>query len=542
MNSRSLLVFAGLSFMVACDDDSPEGPAAVARFTCARPDEAPLPDGVGGHRCVRVGAREGVRADLWPVTDGLPEPVVFVRPDAPAGGDGTRDRPFNTLDVALDRGSASVVLARGAHRLTATRGVSSRLVLVGADPATTRVALPAGVGLRAEGALSLRTLTLVGTSAAADGDVAVRANPGASLALDDVAIEGGARALSADGATVSARHLSVRRARVVGVELSGRTRAVMSSVLVREGGRAGVVLNQARIHLREALIASNARQGMIFQGDVEAGGGFGDCRATDPGASAGERDCLGEVACVEDRITSVQITGRRTVEARLLFLAGTTRGDASDVADGLFAGDGADVTLDPEVAVEAMQGFGSEVVGHARFGVLVDGGDRPAARARVSVRGAVIRGNGRGGMFLQHSAEASRVEFSRFESNWGIGLVALPSTTLRSIGCNGFLATRPATLLARASDGRVVMLNLADGLSVEGVPGLEVLNNRFDGNGRFAAIFSGAVGRLDGNTGSGNRYGLGAYDSPMLALSPSNRVTGREPVPAVNPGIFTPSP
>ena len=71
-----------------------EAPAPPIHFTCARPDEAPLPDGFGGRRCLRVGAREGVRAELWPVTDGLPSPVVFVRAGAPAGGDGTRDRPL----------------------------------------------------------------------------------------------------------------------------------------------------------------------------------------------------------------------------------------------------------------------------------------------------------------------------------------------------------------------------------------------------------------------------------------------------------------
>jgi hypothetical protein len=541
MNSRPLLVFAGLLFAVACDDGSSEAPV-VARFTCTRPDEAPLPDGVGGHRCVRVGAREGLRADLWPVTDGLPGPLVFVRPDAPAGGDGTRDRPFNDLGVALDRGAASVALSSGAHQLAAVRRVTAALTLVGADASTTRVVFSTGGAFSAESALTLRSLTLQGMGATADSGAAVRANAGASLVLDDVVIEGGARGVVADGASLVARHLTVRRTLALGVELIGRTRAVMSSVLVRDGARSGISLDRSRIHLREALIASNARYGLALLGDVEAGGGFGDCRAADPGASAGDRDCLAEVACLDDHVAAVQITGRRAVEARLLFLAGTTPGDATTAADGLFAGDGADVTLDPEIAVEAMQGFGSEVVANARFGVLVDGGDRPEARARVSVRGAVVRGNGRGGMMLQHSAEATRVEFSRFESNWGVGLVALPSTTLRSIGCNGFLATRPAALRARAGDGRVVTLNLADGLSVEGAPGLEVLNNRFDGNGRFAAIFSGAVGRLDGNTGSGNRYGLGVYESPTLVVSAGNRVAGREPAPAVNPGIFAPSP
>lgn len=538
MRVRGLIVFATLS-LVGCSDDTLG--VAPPRFTCARPDEAPLPDERGGARCLRVGAREGVLAAEWPDVTGFPTPVVYVRAGAGAGGDGSRERPWAALSDALSRDAATVALARGGYTLDARVERTTELSLVGADPAGVTVGLGAGAGITSTTSLRVQGVTLRARAADAETrDLPLTVTSGATMTLDDVVVDGGWDAVTAQDATLVARHLTVRRARHYGVSLTGRALGILRSLLVRDGAGAGVVVDRARVHVAEALVAAQGRGGVTLSGDGDAAAGASDCDGDDPRMAPGPRDCLRDLAVIDAHSVGVWARGRRAVEGQRLLVARTQTTGDDPSADGVFVSDGADVTLDPAIATESMQGRGSIFADNARSGVVVDGGGVGLMPpSRLVMTGAWIDGNARIGAFAQNAAVVPRVAFCRFVGNGGIGFGAVPSARIASIGCNGFLSTRPA-LLPAVSRGVPAQAMMADGLSVANVADLAVTQNAFDDNARYGAVFLGASGRLDANRGAGNLYGLGVYESPMLDVAATNRVVGRAPTPTTALGVFSP--
>lgn len=513
---------------------------APARFTCARPDEAPLPDEAGGWRCLRVGAREGVRADVWPDVAGLPGPVLYVMATAPAGGDGSRERPLRTLAEAVARGFGAAALARGEHTLDAPLTLDGARTVAGADPGTTALRLAPGAGLVASGELSVRGLALrAPTAAPTERDLPLSAARGATLTLDDVVVEGGYDGVSAQDATLVARHLTVRRTARRGVSLVGAGWGIAASLLVRDGAGAGVVADGARLRVAEALVAAQGRPGFTLRG-AGAVAGTADCGAADPRATAGPYDCLREVAVVDGRSAGLWARGARSVEVQRSLVARMRPTPDDESADGLYVGEGADVRVDPGVSSDAMQGRGSIFADNARLGVVVDGGGEGApTRSRLTLHGAWVDANAGGGVFAQNAAVVPRVAYCRFVGNGGFGLAAVPSASVVSIACNGFIATRPATLAAVTAAGERVTLAVADGLSLARPGDVQVVENEFRENARFAAILVSAGGRLSANRGDNNRYGLGVYNSAALEVAASNRVTGREPAPAALPPVVT---
>ena len=537
---RSARCFLWLVALAGARCSSPDEPPSPARFACERADEAPLPDEAGGVRCLRVGAREGLRGDAWPDVAGVTEPVVYVQPDAPAGGDGSRARPFRTLAEANGAGAATVALSRGEHRVTETLTLAAQSI-VGVDPSASVVRLSAGASLVAPSTQALRRVSLRGpTAGTTPRDVPLSATRGATLTLEDVVVDGGHDGVATQDATLVARRLTVRHTTRRGLSLSGSGWALLDALLVREGVGAGVVADGVRVSVHGALVAGQGGAGVTLLGAASDTSGTMDCAALDPRGVPGPFDCLQELAVIDGHSVGVWVRGARGAELQRLLIARTRPTADDESADGIYVSDGADVRVDPGIASDAMQGRGTVLADNARAGLVVDGGGEMAARrSRLTLQGARVEANAFGGVFAQNYAVVPRVAYSRFVGNGGVGLAAVPSVSIASIACNGFIATRPATLLATTDTGERVRLPVADGLSLARASDVQIIENAFDSNGRFAALFVGSSGRVSGNRGEGNRYGLGVYDGAALDVAASNRGLGREPAPSVLPGVVT---
>ena len=76
---------------------------------------------------------------------------------------------------------------------------------------------------------------------------------------------------------------------------------------------------------------------------------------------------------------------------------------------------------------------------------------------------------------------------------------------------------------------------VGDGLSIaetSATAAVVVTDNVFNDNERFGAVFSGVTATLSRNSGTGNRYGLGAYaGAPMVDAS--NSIAGANPAPSI---------
>jgi len=102
--------------LVVCDPWPEGGPADCA------PHEAHFPGEPG---CIRVGTV--CPADGWPA-DLPPADVVYVRADAPAGGDGTRADPFRTVsegvDAVVESGTVAVAVGEYVEPIVLARGLT----------------------------------------------------------------------------------------------------------------------------------------------------------------------------------------------------------------------------------------------------------------------------------------------------------------------------------------------------------------------------------------------------------------------------------
>jgi hypothetical protein len=160
---------------------------------------------------------------------GLPAGAIYVDPRA-AGGDGSRQRPFSSIDIAVasSTGSAIIALSGDPHALGQPTSLSGRDITVwGACVDKTKVALPAGGLLLVGGQLKLRDLEV--QSAAA---IQVQAQLGLMNAL----ITGSTPAIEVSGAgALAGDHLGLRGVACATLSIGSGGRAQLTSVVVESG-------------------------------------------------------------------------------------------------------------------------------------------------------------------------------------------------------------------------------------------------------------------------------------------------------------------
>lgn len=509
---------------------------AWSRATCPAANEAPLRDGTGpaGFVCIRVGATPAPAPEGWPSVAGLMSPVVYADGAAAAGGGGTMSSPFASLADAFGAlpAAGGSVVARGTFTLAAPLAARGAVTLVGTGPTRgTALTLAHGrAGLSVAG--SGNTLAVRGVAlryeggAASDADVALAARDGAALQVTEVSIEDAANGIVAERARVRAESISVLRPTRIGVLLTGNGQGVFRGLLVRDGALQGVRADGAHIDLRDAMVANQGRQGIQVFGNADATGGMSDCTAATPG---GARDCFERVVSVGNTSAALYVENARVVEGRRLALSATRLGPTGD-GDGLAVLDGASVAIDAELADDPRnQGRGSELVGNARAGVVVQG-----TGATVAVRGALIASNGGPGVFLGANAVGRELLASALVGNVGLGVGSTPSASLVSVQCNGIFDTRMGVVVTDRGP-----LMVGDGLSVSAAAmALDVVANEFTGNARFGAVANEVRGLAARNHGEGNGFsGVARYGTVQLMDDGSNRIGGAAAPPTERPGL-----
>lgn len=213
--------------------------------------------GDGAHFPGEPGCRTvGSACPAGPFADDLPAgvPVLYVEPGA-ADGDGSRGRPFATIDEAFAAAAAGTVVAIAKGTYTTPIAPPAGVTLLGACAGETRitVAEPA----TGEGAIHVTqpNVTIRNLSIRDGARAAIRAGNGATgLVVEDVVIDGAVLVglLAVDGATVTARNLVVRRMSDPG----GRAgRGIQAQAVA--GGPAEIVVERGVIEdTRDAAIVS----------------------------------------------------------------------------------------------------------------------------------------------------------------------------------------------------------------------------------------------------------------------------------------------
>jgi hypothetical protein len=501
-------------------DDGGMPPGGGARVhepaTCASERDAPIRDGLGGFACIAVGADPTPATGEWPDVAGLPAPLLYVRPGV-TGGDGTMASPFGTVAEALAETPApmAIVLATGDHLLTASIEVTGTLVLVGAASAGGTTLIPPAdmPGIDASGAgarLTVRDLAIeYRDPVTVDGGTgaAVLATGGAEVTLEDVVIRDALHGVRADGATVTARGLTVLRAASVGVWVTAGGHAVLERFAVRSGGRYGILAQNANVDLTRGHVAENERDGIALLGGI-----------------AGETHMIGEVTASFNGVTGMRVEGALAAAAfSLAAMEGTRVPDGTIGGDGLFVGNGASVTVDPGLSTDLVQGHGTAMVGNARTGILGAG-----AGTELTVTGVLLGSNEGPGAFLQTEVTVPRMGYARIEDNTVLG-VGAASASVVEFPCDLFEGTRMGTIVT--TDGT---LELGDGLSIarNGDTRAMIQGSEFSDNARFGAVFSETMATMRDNRGSGNRWSMAAYTSSDVDLDPSNSIEAREASPS----------
>jgi hypothetical protein len=361
----------------------------------------------------------------------------------------------------------------------------------------------------------------------------LRVGTGATVTVTNVAVENPAFGVRADGAAVNASRMTVVSATGTGVFLDRGSRAELRDVYLHDGYQ-GLVAIASHVQVTNALVQRHRATGIILDGPVDTTGGAMACGPAGPMmVGAGGWDCFSNVASLANASAAFSVLGDATrhMQGARLELSGTrTPSDMTNgPAYGLYVAGGATVLLDPDLSTDADQGHGTSLVANNRAGVLVAG-----SGTSVSIRGALVGSNSGPGVFVQGRATLAEISYSLVDGNSGVGLGVVSGASASLVTCNGFHNTHTAVL----TDVGGVTFTAGDGLSISAGSGATMTRgNLFTGQQRFAAVFTNAMGTVEGNRGSDNRYGIGAYLSPMLTVSATNTVDARETSPAAVPPV-----
>jgi Right handed beta helix region len=474
--------------------------------------------------CVSVGARRTASAALWPAVVPAAERAVYVRKGVAPDGDGSMARPFLDPNTALTRvpDADTLVIARGAYRLTAPLAIGRALRIIGVgaaplDDPNAGVSLLVASGLDALSITATAPVSLNGITLVYDADAtrgaALRLARGADVSLSDVAIERAPSGVVADTARLDAVRLTVRTARDVGVDLRGGS-ITLRNALVRAGSGVGLRAVDARVEVEGGAIDHNASGGVSLTANTAA--------------PMAEVDLFRDVSIGCNGLFGVDVHGPRTVTLDGVFIRATTESSSPTAprGDGVVASDGAQVRVTE-----------SAIVRNRRTGVLATG-DGTELRVTVSLIGS----NDGPGIFVQSLAAAPSIVGNLVDDNLAIGVGSRLSSSL-SIDNNTITHT-----LERLGSGTSVLgmfTPFGDGVAISGLeaaPGrsVSVTRNHISNSRRYGvAVSDVSAGVVQNNDGTGNALPLALVRSDGVSASGNGalQATGSVPDPR-NPDRF----
>ncbi|MBT9555905.1 MAG: right-handed parallel beta-helix repeat-containing protein [Myxococcales bacterium] len=313
---------------------------------------------------------------------------------------------------------------------------------------------------------------------------AVRVVGGAALTLEGVRISDAARAgIEVESGSLVLASSRVEGTRAIGEDFgSGVVGRAGTSVTVRDSvvtGSAGVAVyfEKATGAIERSLLDANAKGGVLVKSTVQGSIILQDSVITGNGTAG------------------VVVRGGRRIILKRTAVTATTL-DARGVGDGV-------VVLDQDgVASSVSLEAGTTLAGNARVGLLVSGA------SSVTVDGAVVTSNDRGGIWLQHDAGSSDAEG-----------VAITGTAIADNGFVGVAATLGASMRLSGS----AVLSTVARVGFSGIAEIEVA----DGIG----LLAGARARIEGNDIDDNpRVGIVADDLEAAGLYIGDNTISQSPV------------
>jgi hypothetical protein len=452
---------------------------------------APIPDGTGAFVCTPVGA---TIMPAWPELIGA---ITYVRPGA--SGDGSLAAPFGTIQEAIDAGAALIMLDTGEHVLTSDIEISSATSVSIIGKSGVRV-VGSGVAIEvAMGELGIQDVVLEGVS--------IRAR--AATTLNVLGVEMRAANVECSGCVLMAGLMTIAESTGPALFVDGSAYARIYGVRIHGGSGVGIAVCNSNGRIAGSLVRDQIRDGIAISSTDGTGYDFEVFTS----------------ASIGNGVSALRVEGAALrVELDDVLLAGTLVPDGLTGGDGLFVGGGAMVETDVTIESDAQRGTGSVFIGNARTGILADG-----AGTELSVRGALVGSNGGPGIYVQSSALASLIGFSRIDDNLALGIGIAASARAGMIPCNEIVGTRNDALATE-----VGAVEVGDGLSIASSEGsTEIVGNVFSRNERFAALFTDANATMADNTGEDNGYGMAFYGGSVTE-SGVNTIDGGE-VPETAP-------
>jgi len=500
-------------------------PLQFALPVCPQANQAPIPNGmppannVAQVECTTVGADETtVTTGEWPDTAGLSAPILYVRAGAPGTGDGTMAMPFGTIDAALAAmpRANSIVLSRGVHTLANGLALTASVTLkgVGAAGSGTRIIPPAAsIAIHVSGAGTMVRVAGVSLqfSGSSGGDRSMErgflADTSGTLQLDHVVVENAFTGIESSAATLVVNDTTVRGAQRYGVFVGPETVATLGRIHVAGGMLYGIVARNSHVEVRSGYVHDNVRDGIAILGN------------------RGMPSVVQNVASHRNGVTAMRVENGGSVMIERVSLGGTVVPAGTVGGDGLFVGPGSTGILDPSSM--GMRGAASQLVNNYRTGILVDG-----LGASISATGPLLASNTGPGVFVQQHAVLQSLGRASILDNSSLGIGISSNGSAVSILDNSSRGTRVAALQTLSGSYMV-----GDGISIAEAPGAAramVANNEIADNERFGVVVTGSNVQFMGNTGTGNRFGIGAYGSDTGA-SDLTQVGGIETAPTAPP-------
>lgn len=219
----------------------------------------------GDAACVPI----GVACPAGDFADGLdaePGPVLYVRPGAPAGGDGSPAAPYARIAEAVSRAGAGTTVALAKGMYDELVGLRSGITLRGACAAETRIASTAspdptsGIVATTGTGVVIRDLTIAGQR--------IGVFAGGGTTLEGVSIEAASAGLLVrPGVTVTARSVAIRATQPrtggtfgMGVLAEDGATLTVERAVLEANTSAGVVALGATVHLTDVAIRDTRAQ------------------------------------------------------------------------------------------------------------------------------------------------------------------------------------------------------------------------------------------------------------------------------------------